>query len=436
METGGWFHIGENVTRIDGTHGDGLVGPSQSGAFFLALAGALVSIVALLVSGGEPKRNSGYRTLPTFGILAAHGFAPSGVHVDAETCTVFGSCFSGGKFDGGTLFKVPPRGEATVLHSFASNPEDGRNPQGGIVRATDGTLYGTTAYGGRNSHGTLFRVDPDGQNYRLIRHFGDTLGEGQTPLGAILAENDGWLLGTTYDGGRTGHGTIFACKQDGSEFRTLHSFDNKEADGAHPCAGVVRSANGTLYGMTMDHGGAGAGTVFRLNRDGSEFAVLHTFHSQDGDGANPRGELVINSEEVLFGTTSAGGQWGLGTVFRLNPNGTAYVILHHFNGAEGAFPQSGLALGPDRRLYGTTLGGASLYGTLFRMREDGKHYTILHRFGDSAQDGRTPLCGLSFGPDGVLHGTLQDGGSGGMGTLFSLEINRNKRQLYANLRAP
>lgn len=70
------------------------------------------------------------------------------------------------------------------------------------------------------------------------------------------------------------------------------------------------------------------------------------------------------------------------------------------------------------------------------MREDGKRYTILHRFGDSAQDGRTPLCGLSFGPDGVLHGTLQDGGSGGMGTLFSLEINRNKRQLYANLRAP
>ncbi len=122
----------------------------------------------------------------------------------------------------------------------------------------------------------------------------------------------------------------------------------------------------TLYGTTRFGGGA-AGTVFKVNTDGTGDAILHTFLGQSGgDGANPVGDLLLVGS-TLYGTTPTGGANALGVLFSINTDGTGYSVLHSFAGgaADGANPASGLVLSGST-LYGMTgTGGSNNLGTIF-----------------------------------------------------------------------
>jgi uncharacterized repeat protein (TIGR03803 family) len=233
-----------------------------------------------------------------------------------------------------------------------------------------------------------------------------------------------------------GNGTIFSLKTDGSNFTNLYAFTatpgttSTNSDGARPDAGLVLSGN-TLYGTTSAGGAAGGGTVFAINVNGSGFTNLHDFVPVS-DGSNSQAALTL-SGNTLYGTTSGGGQWGSGTVFSINTNGTAFTNLYNFSleystgNGDGAFPSAGLALAGNT-MYGTTeQGGNANLGVIFRINTDGSSFTNLHNFtalvANTNADGAQPYGGNLLGSGGRLYGMASAGGNANVGTVFSLKTD-------------
>jgi uncharacterized repeat protein (TIGR03803 family) len=249
---------------------------------------------------------------------------------------------------------------------------------------------------------------------------------------------NGTLYGTTTFGGvncrngkfDSGCGTVFSITPGGKE-KVLYSF-RSGTDGAFPTAGLI-GVKGTLYGTTQ-YGGAystyycgiygsrGCGTVFTITPSGKE-KVLHSF-GNGKDGTNPDTALV-EVKGTLYGTTSDGGsgtcgRTGCGTVFSITPSGREKV-LYSFNGGDGDGPEATL-LNVNDTLYGTTVvGGAYNDGTVFSITLSGRE-TVLYSF-MGGQDGSQPFSGLSY-VNGTFYGTTYFGGVNcapdGCGTVYSI----------------
>src|SRR5262249_10353216 len=181
---------------------------------------------------------------------------------------------------------------------------------------------------------------------QIVKSFGQL--SGSNPQGNLIQGGDGALYGTTYAGGGSGHGTVFRVNPDGTGYAAIHSFSY--SDGSQPYAGLIQGNDGALYGTTAQGGSIGNGTVFRINPDGSGYAVLHSF-AFGADGANPYAGLIQGSDGALYGTTMGGGASGNGTVFKVNLDGSGYAVLRSFTGGDGAHPYAGLIQGNDGALY-------------------------------------------------------------------------------------
>jgi uncharacterized repeat protein (TIGR03803 family) len=237
-------------------------------------------------------------------------------------------------------------------------------------------------------------------------------------------DEKGKIYGTTASGGANNDGTVFKIARDGTE-KVLHSFNG--TDGSYPLAGLIMDKKGDLYGTTDDGGAEGLGTVFELSAHGSE-TVLYSFcpdFPDCRDGVFPSAGLIMDKSGNLYGTAEADGAHGNGTVFRLAPDGTEKV-LWSFTGADGSEPEAGLIMDKKGKLYGATLfGGANGYGTAFEVAPDGTE-TVLHSF-DSAvngSDGFEPYAGLVEDKSGNLYGTTYGGGADGAGTVFKIAKHR------------
>jgi uncharacterized repeat protein (TIGR03803 family) len=315
----------------------------------------------------------------------------------------------------------------TTLHKFVGS--DGANPYGGLILASN-ILYGTTFLGGAGN-GTVFSVHTDGTVFKVLHKF--TAGvDGAGPIGnLILAGNS--LYGVAQSGGSLGAngGTIFAVNTDGSGFRILHSFPPVDcngcpnSDGASPSDGLILLGN-VLYGTAQFGGDSGAGTVFAINRDGTDFATLYSF-SGGGDGAYPRAGLC-SLGDTLYGTTFKGGNWDSGGIFSINTNGTGFMALYSFTAAavqgtpnsDGANPSAGL-VPSSNILYGTTYnGGSSGDGTVFKVNIDGTRLMTLHNFEGTNGDGSLPIGTLILSGR-TLYGTTLAGGNGKSGTVFAIQ---------------
>ena len=174
--------------------------------------------------------------------------------------------------------------------------------------------------------------------------------DGAQPFAGLVRGDDGALYGTATGGGRNNLGAVFKVQDDGTGYQTLHDFARH--DGAGVFAGLAKGPDGTLYGVTAFGGASNQWHRFRIDPDGTDFAVLHEF---DGPtGAEPQATLLWGPDDALYGVTSVGGALGRGVIFRLTPAG-AYTKLHDFDGPNGDTPYlSGVVLGPDDALYGTT----------------------------------------------------------------------------------
>jgi uncharacterized repeat protein (TIGR03803 family) len=263
----------------------------------------------------------------------------------------------------GTIFKVDSSGKETVLYSF-SGGSDGAIPTGSLLRDSAGNLYGTTQSGGRSNGGVVFRLDPN-NNLTVLYNFRFFRGYGASPNGALVRDTSGNLYGTTYAGGGPVFcGTVFKISQSGVG-SVLHSFDG--TDGCGPRAGLTPDDAGNLYGTT-EGTIAFKGTAFKLSFDSGMTTVLHTFGSTNSDGCYPDGALVRDSAGNLYGNTLSCGDAGHGTTYKIDPGGTE-TILYNFTGqTDGWNPWGTLAIDPKGTLYGVTnRGGADGQGEVFKL---------------------------------------------------------------------
>jgi uncharacterized repeat protein (TIGR03803 family) len=193
-------------------------------------------------------------------------------------------------------------------------------------------------------------------------------------------------------------------------YSTIHTFQSAERN---PGSSVSSDGNGTFYGTTTNGGAFESGTVYRVRNDGTAFQRLHTFVGGATDGAYPLGPLTLEPNGLLYGTTSTGGATGNGTIFSIGVNGTGFRILHSFTAdrADGGYPTTALTLDQFGNLYGTTyFGGSSNRGTIFKVGTDGSDFQLLHSFVGGAGDGRGPTSGLLLLGTDDLYGTTQFGG--------------------------
>src|SRR5271157_3231541 len=236
--------------------------------------------------------------------------------------------------------------------------------------------------------------------------------DGANPYAGLVRDAQGNLYGTTVNGGAQAKGTVFKVDATGNE-TVLYSFTGAGGDGANPEAGLVPDAQGNLYGTTYAGGASNAGTVFKVDTTGNE-TVLYSFTGAGGDGAGPTGLLVRDAQGNLYGTTVFGGASGKGTVFKADATGNE-TVLYSFTGAggDGANPEAGLVPDAQGNLYGTTdAGGASNAGTVFKVDTTGNE-TVLYSFTGAGGDGAGPTGLLVRDAQGNLYGTTVFGGASG-----------------------
>ena len=241
-----------------------------------------------------------------------------------------------------------------------------------------------------------------------------------------MADASGNLYGTTAAGGAFGHGTVFKLDaKNGYTVTTLHDFGG--ADGDTPVAAVVADTSGNLYGTTSAGGSSGMGTVFKL--DAANAYALTTLHDFGGpDGNDPAAAVLVDVSGNLYGTTVNGGSMNYGTAFELDAaNAYALTTIHSFSGPDGSYPYAALVTDASGNLYGTTFGQHDLddEGTVFRLDAANAYsLTTLHRF--DGQDGAHPYAALIADAAGDFFGTTygeSDGAS--LGTVFQLDAANN-----------
>jgi uncharacterized repeat protein (TIGR03803 family) len=199
--------------------------------------------------------------------------------------------------------------------------------------------------------------------------------DGANPLGGLIPDGNR-LYGTTYNGGASGVGTVFGVNIKGTDYTNLHSFSgsqfNPNSEGANPTGSLILSSN-ILYGTTFFGGSFNAGTVFKINIDGTGFTNIYTF-TWGNDGGNPNSGVILSSN-ILYGTTYSG------ALFKVNTDGTGFTNIYTFTGSseDGNLPSSLLL--SSNTLYGTTrIGGSFTFGAVFAVNTDGSEFTNLYSF--------------------------------------------------------
>jgi len=379
----------------------------------------VVMIVAAVLAPGSAQAQAAYNETVLYSFKGGtDGAIPfAGLVQDAQG-NLYGTTTQGGTSNMGTVFMVDTTGKETVLYSFTGTGGDGENPYGGLVRDAQGNLYGTTVNGGTSGKGTVFELDTTGKE-TVLHSFTDAP-DGALPKAGLVQDTQGNLYGTTSLGGPQGDGTVFKLDTTGKE-TVLYSFGSVGGDGGIPIAGLVLDTQGNLYGTTYTGGTVGDGTVFKVDMTGKE-TVLHSF-TDSPDGSEPYyAGVVRDAQGNLYGTTVyGGGMPPLGTVFKVDATGKE-TVLYSFTAVNGdaAHPEAGLVQDAHGNLYGTTIGGgADGNGTVFKVDTTGKE-TVLYSFTGTKGDGAAPQAGLVLDMQGNLYGTTTGGGASGHGTVFKL----------------
>ncbi len=326
----------------------------------------------------------------------------------------------------GTVFKITPGGALTTLHTFAFT--DGAFPLVGLTQGTDGNFYGTTSEGEANNGfctqgcGTVFKITPGG-TLTTLHNFG--FSDGALPAAGLIQATDGNFYATTAGGGNPFQdGTVFKITLAGT-LTTLHLFDGINAnfvlgDGYSPTGSLVQGTDGNFYGTT-ESGPVGAsccGTVFKITPGGT-LTTLHEFQGYPTDGSFPyQAGLVQGTDGNLYGTTSQGGANDRGTVFKITP-GATLTTLYSFSSSTADQPRAGLVLGTDGNFYGTTS------ATIFKITPTGSPttlYTFCSQTGCTDGAAGPQGAGLLQATDGNFYGTTAEGGANGQGTVFRLAV--------------
>ena len=367
-----------------------------------------------------------------------------------SAAAVFAAAFLGMAFSG-------PASAATlkVLHEFTG--PDGSDPTGGVViDPTTGVVYGTTPYGG-SGDGTVFSLTPPvggtGKwKLQTIYAFQGGLDGSRPDTGLALVPTklpQPALFGTTRTGSSLcdGCGTVFSLipNRDGVwDKAKVHEFSGDSFDGVSPSSTPFVSDHLDIYGTTANIGGSG-GAVYRMLLDGGNFTVVYNPGQNIGNfvGYHPQG-VVVDGSGTIFGTAFDGAYSG--TIFRID--GTGGIILHGFNGPDGAYPEARPVMAADGTLYGTTFQGGNPKdcpnspgcGVVWKRTPSGRQ-KVLHsfRFFTHHKDGLDVISPLVLDPTtGTLYGTTKHGGTGtacggsagSCGTVFQIDSAGNYQVIW------
>jgi len=259
---------------------------------------------------------------------------------------LFGAALYGGSNNNGVIFKINTDGSGyTPIHIFKAGDSDGGQSHSSVI-ANGNTLYGMSALGGTQGHGTIFKMSPDGSNFSVIYSFHKS--SGHEPHGRLTLGNDGHTIyGITKSGGDNDLGVVFSFDINNSVYNILHTFQKGNKDEGYTSEhGYLALDNNVLYGLTQYGGSKDKGTVFSLNTDGSGFAIMHSFASDSKDGKSPFGSLKI-SNGFLYGTTQEAGENERGTVFKIGLDGKDYETLYSFDrSTSGEYPIDNVTINP------------------------------------------------------------------------------------------
>ena len=336
--------------------------------------------------------------------------------IEGSDGNFYGSAAGGGtgRNAQGTIFKMTPAGEVSVIYSFAENP-DGSLPNGSapgsLVEGMDGFLYGVTSENGANGLGTAFKLSRSG-TIQVLHNFCGTLtcSDGANP-GFLMQAIDGTFYGGT---GPTNYPTSVLFRMTpGGAYKVLHTFDSKTQPDGTGIYGMVQAADGNLYGTSV----AGAqlkpfNSVFRFDPASDQYTILHGFNTPN-----------INLPGVA---TSAPALTADGELFGLQAFGRMYEISlagkYHGLGSlsTAGFFDGNILQGSDGSLWGDFLG---CNGLVFSASPTGSLLQSLsidcNTIGDQpaamiqAADGK--FYGVSLGAGGVSTNPVLNG------TIWSLD---------------
>jgi uncharacterized repeat protein (TIGR03803 family) len=351
------------------------------------------------------------------GLTILHNFEGSsgsnsrgGLAIDGDI--IYGTCSNGGLFGSGCVWSFNS-GNYNVLHNF-DNDDSGGNPEGGVILANDGNLYGTTRFGGSENQGTIFRIGVDGTNFETLHNLDLQTPEGRFPRSRLVEASPGVFLGTCSDGGSSGAGVVFSITSDGV-YNVLKSLSSP-SDGGFPKSGLSKEIDGRFYGVCEFGGANGFGTLFSIEEDGN-FTKIHDLEYVQ-DGANPQSSLAISGSSI-YGVTVTGGANNFGTLIKINEN-EQIEKLHDFSVPLNGSDPEGLVF-HDGAFFGvSTDGGDFNEGIFYTIGLDGVR-TKLHDF-DPVLEGRNPNGDIYYSDiTDLFYGTFRTGGLTGFGAIFSID---------------
>ncbi|HLI62404.1 MAG TPA: choice-of-anchor tandem repeat GloVer-containing protein [Terriglobales bacterium] len=320
------------------------------------------------------------------------------------------------------------------LYSFTGG-SDGGSPLAAVTIGASGIVYGTAGLAGSNGDGTAFMVRPGAHapasvitpwTESVLYEFAPGSNGALPGYGALAVDPEGNLYGTTEIGGASNKGTVYELSPSGGGWTetVIASFSGGSSDGDQPYAGVIFDQAGDLYGTTTLGGTSNWGTVYELvhSQSGWTKRVLYSF-TDGNDGGLPIGGLIFDAAGNLYGTAALGGANGNGTVFKLSPSSNGnwtFTTLYGFSGSGG--PWDSLTMDAGGNLYGTTTGGGAYeQGSVFKLTLSGGSwiYTDLHDF-TNGTDGGQPIGSVVLDSSGDIYGTAPSGGEYGNGVLFEI----------------
>lgn len=323
-----------------------------------------------------------------------------------------------------TTSKVP-----TTLLEFGTSL-NGNVANGSLIMAANGKIYGTTREGGTQRRGVLFSIDPLSSEQKVLHNFVTNNSAPYTPDTKLFQAPDGKLYGVTGRGGNSDYGTIFSFDTVTNTLTRLYSFSGS-TNGAYPKGNLLMDSSGMLFGTTNGGGSNNRGIFYRFNPSGNNFSKLADFIDTAG-GHNPNGQLIWDATGNIMGMCMQGGTYGQGTVFRFNLKDTTLVnLVNLLDTLSGGIPKGGMLKATNGLYYGMTeYGGTHNMGVIFSYNDSSKTAKIQFHFKDTAT-GVFPQGNLIQSVNGWLYGMTNRGGSGNLGAAFRFDIDSGRfEKLY------
>jgi uncharacterized repeat protein (TIGR03803 family) len=341
---------------------------------------------SVFLSGGEYYEDQGFGAISFLqgdGESASHFFLPNNnpgldAHypelVQAANGKVYGLQHQGGKDGVGAIFELDPSSLSySIKHEFLDNAVDGIFPMGGMIALPDGSLLGSCSADGAANEGVLFRFDPQSGLVTTVANFMNCTAK--NPHGQLLLASDGWVYGTTKEGGLNNLGTIYRFNPETEQLQVIWHFQPGLA-GSEPTGGLCETLPGVLHGFVAEGGDYNDGALYQLVLSGFQFSIRHSFN-QDSDLGLPTESNgpVSNGDGSLCAVLGNGGPSSEGAICKWSFSNPTMQFPFSFNASSGFQPFGRLAIHPNGNWYGSNL--LNNYEHLFEFNPQTGSFTSL-----------------------------------------------------------